>query len=166
MRFLIKLLMKIHIKIWTWFDLWGERCVIAPAAHFSNAFCNSMDKPRTLMPFLLGSLAARDLTKPEGGSWVPILWRLAFWLFFVIMFIDLFVAIFALLYKLLIVVIITPLILAPMVLNRKWDSPKKMGNEYGVIVNPYLREIWYEVDTEHDLYKANNLYYTIQLFDA
>lgn len=162
MRFLIKLIMKLHIKIWTWFKPWGERPVVGKATHFANAFCNAMDQPSTFLPFVFGSLVGREMEKPAGGSWVPLLWRVMFFVFFVFAVLDLVISVFAFVYILIITIPVTFIILIPMKSVGAWTGGST--EDYGHISNEYLYGIWQEVDVEHDLYLAQNLLQSRMLF--
>lgn len=159
MRFLIKLVLKVHIKLWRWFKPWGERQAVGKATHFANAFCNAMDQPSTFFPFLLGSLVGREMTKPVGGSWVPSIWKLMFFVFFIFGILDLIISIFALIY--ICFAIIASFIIAAIF---GWEGAST--EDYGQIKNEYLYNIWREVDVEHDLYVAQNLLQSRVLFDC
>jgi len=155
--------MKLHIKIWTWFKPWGERPVLGDATHFANAFCNAMDAPGTFLPFLLGSLVGREITKPVGGSWVPSIWKFLFLLFFVFALLDVVISVIALCYIAIITLPVTWLILIPLKDCGAWQTD---GQDYGRITNEYLYGIWQEVDVEHDLYVAQNLLQNRMLFQS
>lgn len=159
MRFLIKLVLKVHIKLWRWFKPWGEREAVATGAHFSNAFCNAMDAPGTFIPFVFGPLVGREISKPIGGSWVPSLWKLMFFVFAIFAILDLVISIFALIYILF--AIIASTIIASIF---GWEEADK--EHYGHVKNKYLYDIWHEVDVEHDLYVATNLLHSINSFQC
>jgi hypothetical protein len=163
MRFLIKLIMKIHNKIWCWNDAWGERQAFAKPAHFSNAFCNALDKPGTFIPFMFGSLVGHEMSRPVGGSWVPNVWKLLIFMLIPFAVLDLGITIFAFFYVFVIRFFVLYIIILPMKSEGAWEGH---GYGWGNVTNPYLKEIWLEVDMEHDLYVAQNLLVTRELFQS
>ena len=156
MRFLLKLIMKLHSKIWYWFDHWGEPIAIAQASHFANAFCNAMDNPRTLLPFLFGSFVGRQTMKSKGDSWVPLLWKLAIACFFVIAIMDVVISLFAFCYD-FVACILTYILLA----LGLWEQIGKAG----LIKISYIRNIWLEVAAEHEVYIMQNVAAAVECMD-
>ena len=157
MRFLIKLIMKVHIKLWCWYDSWGEYPATHQAMHLTNAFILSMSNPGFLIPFLFGSFVSHQTMKSETGSWVPLLWKLMIALVFLFGFLDLLIALFAFCY------VVVCFMLACMLLALDlWEKPE---GSIGIIKNSYLREIWEEVDMEHRLYVLQNALALVEASD-
>ena len=163
MRFVIKFFLKLHIKLRTWFHSWGEKESLAKGAHFSNALCNGMDKPDTLLPFLVGSLIGHEMLRKPGESWMPALWKFMYFVFIFVALLDLAISLIAFVYIVFLALIVIPFILLPLKESGYWQAPEKGTALLGQTTNSYLLGIWREVVAEHELYIANNMLACIHL---
>jgi len=151
MRFLIKWLMSIHCKLWRWGESWGEIEYMTRGAHFSNAFLAFMEGKNSgqIITFFLATFLARQMTKQPGDSWVPRLWIFAVFIYFFVMILDTLFFLLAIADVIFFNYILGILVVLPMRALGLWKD--------GIINIDYLKEIWLEIQAEHELMVMNNV---------